>query len=150
VRQGLLEEAAFPAQSFDALTLFEVIEHLREPLALLRECHRVLRPGGVLMIGTGNRASWTACTLRNRWQYLDIGHHGGHISFFSPASLRLAAERAGFAAHRIATRNVRLVDKGSASASAYFAGKALAALLAPPARWLGRGHDMLGVFRRGE
>lgn len=148
VRQGLLEEAAFPEQAFDAVTLFEVIEHLRHPLTLLRACARVLRPGGVLMIGTGNHASWTAKTLGARWQYLDIGHHGGHISFYSPASLKLAAERAGFIAHRIDTRNVRLVDKGDARGSSYFAGKAAAALLSLPARWTGRGHDMLAVFKR--
>jgi SAM-dependent methyltransferase len=148
VRQGLVEDAAFPAQSFDALTLFEVIEHLREPLPLLRECHRILRPGGVLMVGTGNRASWTACALRERWEYFDIGHHGGHISFFSPASLRLVAERTGFGVERVATRNVRLVDRRSASVPAHLAGKVLSALLAYPARWFARGHDILGVFRR--
>lgn len=148
VRQGLLEETAFPEQSFDAVTLFEVIEHLREPLSLLRECARVLRPGGVLLIGTGNRASWTAQAMGARWEYLDIGHHGGHISFYSPASLRLAAERAGFTVHGIATRNVRLVDKGDVRGSGYFAGKAIGALLSLPARWAGRGHDMLAVFKR--
>jgi len=148
VRQGLLEEAAFPEQSFDAVTLFEVIEHLREPLALLRECWRVLRPGGVLLIGTGNRASWTAQAMGARWDYLDIGRHGGHISFYSPSSLRLAAERAGFTPDRIATRNVRLVDKERGRGPGYLAGKAAGALLSLPARWVGRGHDILALFRR--
>ena len=39
-----------PAASFDAITLFEVIEHLKEPLPLLRECHRVLKSNGLLFV----------------------------------------------------------------------------------------------------
>ena len=44
---GLLEELCFPDCSFDAVTLFDVIEHVGEPLPLMRECHRILKPGGV-------------------------------------------------------------------------------------------------------
>src|SRR3954447_8992271 len=71
VRQGLLEEAAYPAESFDAVTLFEVVEHVREPLPLLKEAYRVLAPRGLVLIGTGNTASWTARAMGARWEYLD-------------------------------------------------------------------------------
>ena len=60
VRQGLLQDVGYGDGQFDAVTLFEVIEHLKEPLDLLRECRRILRPGGILLIGTGNAAGWTA------------------------------------------------------------------------------------------
>jgi SAM-dependent methyltransferase len=96
VRQGLLQEMDYPADSFDAITLFEVLEHVREPLPLLRECYRVLAPRGLVVIGTGNTASWTAVAMKSRWEYLDIGRHGGHVSFFNPWSMTVLAQRAGF------------------------------------------------------
>jgi len=146
VRRGLLQEAGYAARSFDAVTLFEVIEHVRDPIALLRECHRILGPGGLLMVGTGNCDSWTAHILRARWEYLDISRHGGHISFFNPGSLQLTARRAGFAPLHLTTRNVRL-GNGPRGAR-YFAGKLAGELLNLPARWLGKGHDMLAILER--
>lgn len=61
-----LQEARFPPNRFDVITLFEVIEHVVEPLPLLRECHRILRPDGVLLIGIGNTSSWTVRSMGGR------------------------------------------------------------------------------------
>ena len=144
VEKGLLHEVGYAEHSFDAVTLFEVIEHVRDPIALLRECHRILRPGGVLMVGTGNCDSWTAHALGARWEYLDISRHGGHISFFNPGSLRLAARRTGFTPLRLVTRSGRLVD--ASRGAGYLVGKLAGELLNLPARWLGKGHDMLAIL----
>lgn len=148
VHQGLLEEQDFPDAAFDALTLFEVVEHLRQPLELLRECRRVLRPGGVLVISTGNTASWTVAAMRARWDYFDIARDGGHISFFNPASLRRLAQNSGFEIARIDTARVRFHDKAATPRPLYLAGKLVAELLNMPARLLGRGHDMTAYLRR--
>lgn len=49
----------FPDQSYDVVTAFEVIEHvLSTPRVLLRESARVLRPGGLLYLGTPNVCAW--------------------------------------------------------------------------------------------
>jgi ubiquinone/menaquinone biosynthesis C-methylase UbiE len=40
----------FPVSSFDAVLLDSVIEHVSDPLEVLRECHRVLRPGGIVFV----------------------------------------------------------------------------------------------------
>ena len=148
VHHGLLQDIGFAAQSFDAVTLFEVIEHLKEPLGLLKECRRILKPGGIMLIGTGNAASWTAAAMGSRWEYLHIDGHGGHVSFFNPASMALLAQRSGFALERIETRNVRFFEKGERPPVIYAAAKIAAELLNAPARLLGKGHDMAVFLRR--
>lgn len=144
---GLLEDIGFAAASFDAVTLFEVIEHLKEPLALLRECRRVLKPGGLLVLSTGNTASWTVAAMQGRWDYFHIAKDGGHISFYNPRSIALLASRSGFAVERIETARVKLFEQGDVARWRYIAGKLAAELLNWPARLAGRGHDML-VFLR--
>jgi len=148
VHTGMLADAGFPAASFDAVTLFEVIEHLKEPLPLLRECHRVLKPGGLLVLSTGNTASWTVVAMQERWDYFHIAKDGGHISFYNPRSVALLAARAGFAAGRIETSRVKFHEKGEIARWRYVAGKLAAELLNLPARLTGRGHDMLAFLRR--
>jgi len=145
---GTLDEARFPQHRFDAITLFEVIEHLASPLALLRECHRILKPGGIMLIGTGNTASWTVRSMGARWDYFSIARHGGHVSFFSTVSMRILARRAGFRVARMETRNVRFLDREGVSTTRYQLAKLAGELLNAPARALGRGHDMLAYLRK--
>ena len=148
VRTGLLEEQRFDDATFDAASLFEVVEHLREPLPLLKECRRILKPGGVLLISTGNAASWTVAAMGARWDYFHIEKDGGHISFFNPASIGIMADNAGFSVERIETARVKFHEKGDASAMTYQLGKLAAELLNVPARYAQRGHDMLAYLRR--
>jgi 2-polyprenyl-3-methyl-5-hydroxy-6-metoxy-1,4-benzoquinol methylase len=148
VHAGLLEEQRFPDATFDALTLFEVLEHLREPAGLLRECRRVLKPGGVLLASTGNAASWTVAVMGARWDYFHIAKDGGHISFFNPHSIALLARRCGLEVARIDTARVKFHEKAGTPRARYAAGKLAAELLNLPARLAGRGHDMLAWLRR--
>ena len=148
VRHGLLRDAGFADGQFDAITMFEVIEHLKEPLDLLRECRRILRPGGILLIGTGNAASWSMAAMGSRWEYLHIAKHGGHISFYTPHSANVLAQRAGFSAADIRTRGVRFCEKGDCAAPVYNAAKLAGELLNPIAAMLDKGSDMAVYLRR--
>ena len=148
VNTGLLEDLRFPDASFDALTLFEVIEHLREPSRLLAECRRVLRPGGVLLASTGNGASWTARLKGPRWDYFQIEKDAGHVSFFNPRSIALLATRCAFTAERVETKSVRIVTKEEVPRPVYVLAKLLTGPLGLAARALGTGHDMLVYLRR--
>jgi len=148
VRHGLLQDAGFADGQFDAITLFEVIEHLKEPLDLLRECRRILRPGGILLIGTGNAASWNMAAMGARWEYLSIAKHGGHVSFYTPHSLNVLAQRAGFSVADIRTRGVRFCEKGDCAAPVYSSAKLAGELLNPLAAMLDKGSDMAVYLRR--
>src|SRR5690606_36293528 len=112
VTTGYLETAGFPEESFDAVILMEVIEHLGDPRAMLTHCRRVLKRGGILLVTTPNLASWTARIMGARWDGLDLNAMGGHVSFFSPGSIRRIAERTGFDTARIDTANVRFFERG--------------------------------------
>ncbi len=148
VRSGLLEQQNYPDASFDAMSLFEVVEHLREPLPLLRECRRILKPGGILIVSTGNTASWTVAAMGARWDYFHIEKDGGHISFFNPQSMAILARNAGFRVARLETARVKFHDKGEVSKMRYVLSKIAAELLNAPARSARRGHDMLTYLRR--
>lgn len=148
VHTGLLEEQHFGDAQFDAVSLFEVVEHLRAPLALLRECHRILRPGGIMLISTGNAASWTASAMKARWDYFQTHKDAGHISFFNPQSISLLAAKAGFETAEVTTSRVRFAEKGDLPGFGYFVAKIAAEALALPARLSGRGHDMLAYLRK--
>lgn len=148
VSTGLLEEQHYPDASFDAASLFEVAEHLREPLPLLQECRRIIKPGGILIISTGNAASWTVSVMGARWDYFHMEKDGGHISFFNPQSITTLARMCGFNVERIETSRVKFHEKGDIAPLTYAVGKIAAELLNLPARIAGRGHDMLAYLRR--
>ena len=67
VRLGTLEAQGFPADYFDAIVMNHVIEHIHDPLEHLRECHRVLKKGGVLSLATPNVASLGHERFRQYW-----------------------------------------------------------------------------------
>jgi len=148
VHQGLLQEAGYADGQFDAITLFEVIEHLQQPQELLQECQRILRPGGILLIGTGNAASWSMAAMGARWEYLSIAKHGGHVSFFSPESLASLGQRAKFTVAAVHTRGVRFYEKGDCSKPIYRIAKLAAELLNIFAALLNKGHDMAVYLKR--
>src|SRR5437016_2216443 len=58
VAVGSLEEAHFPAESFDVVTLFHVMEHVTNPRLVLAEVSRVLKPNGVAILQVPNIESW--------------------------------------------------------------------------------------------
>ncbi len=93
VRIGSLEELRFPSDHFDAVVMWHVLEHVSDPRVVLAEVHRVLRPGGVFMVGVPNFGSPEARLCRNKWLHLDVPRH---LTHFTRDSLRGALAQAGF------------------------------------------------------
>jgi SAM-dependent methyltransferase len=81
---GTLEAVAYPAAFFDAVTMWDVLEHLHDPSATLREIHRILKPGGILVVRVPNLASWDATLFGRYWAGLDAPRH---LYVFSPTTL---------------------------------------------------------------
>jgi SAM-dependent methyltransferase len=74
----------FVPESFDIITLWQVLEHLRQPREVLLKIRSLLKPGGLLVIAVPNFASIQAKIFRDRWYHLDIPRHLFH---YSPESL---------------------------------------------------------------
>ena len=106
VHTGTLEEQCFPDRQFEAVVSSHVIEHVQDPVKLLRECERILRPCGRLVIITPNTASWGHKWFGPSWRGLEPPRH---LHIFNPVSLRRVAEEAGLSVCTL-TSTVRDAD----------------------------------------
>ena len=97
VIEGTLENAHLAGQSFDVITMWDVIEHLTDPLRELRESHRLLKKGGLICIHTMNIESPLARLMGSRWPWL----MEMHLYYFSPRTLGKMLRRAGFTVVKI-------------------------------------------------
>ena len=93
----------------DAVTLWQVLEHIGEPLPLLRRVRSLLKPGGLLVASVPNIEGLSAVLTQERWWGLDVPRHLVH---YTPHTLRRAvsrgrAARGGRAALLAAIRSVR-------------------------------------------
>ena len=88
VHLGDLAELALPAESYDAITMNHVIEHVYDPTALVAECRRLLRRGGVLISVTPNPNSYGHGIFGAAWRGLEPPRHL-HL-FSAPALGRIA------------------------------------------------------------
>jgi SAM-dependent methyltransferase len=70
-----LERAPFPAGSLAGLTMFHVVEHLYDPRAYLSAAHRLLAPGGRLVVQVPNAACWQFRVLGRSWNGVDVPRH---------------------------------------------------------------------------
>jgi 2-polyprenyl-3-methyl-5-hydroxy-6-metoxy-1,4-benzoquinol methylase len=87
-----------PAAQFDLIVMFQVLEHIADPVGLLRECTKRLAPGGHLVANVPNFSSWQSTWSGARWFHLDVPRHLNH---FTPATLEAVLERAGLRITRL-------------------------------------------------
>ena len=105
--------------TFDAVVCIDGIEHIGRPFDFIKECQRIVRKGGVLIISTPNLTA-----LRSRWRYLLTGFHQGekspldesnytpyhHLSLVSFPELRYRLHANGFRVTAVRTNRVMLVS----------------------------------------
>ncbi|MCS7045897.1 MAG: class I SAM-dependent methyltransferase [Gemmataceae bacterium] len=123
VLHGSLPHPELPEESFDVVTMWHSLEHVHEPLTVLRGAYRVLTPQGRLIVAVPNMDSAAFRWFGQAWNGLDLPRHLVH---FAPWSLQLMLHRVGF--RRVSIRMQRRSSWLRASAR-------LAARLQPRLAW---------------
>jgi SAM-dependent methyltransferase len=92
IEQGMMRPGLFAAASFDAVTLFQVLDHMPDPLGLLREARTILRPGGAIVAFNHDVSALSARLLGERSPIIDVEH----TYLYSPQTMTALFEAAGF------------------------------------------------------
>lgn len=102
IHKGFLTNDLFPGDFFDVILLFDVIEHLKIPRELMDIIRHQLKPGGLLIIGTGDIRSLNAMVSGAHWGYFASWEH---LSFFSPETIKFLLNKNGFTPEKIFRRS---------------------------------------------
>ncbi|MFL5339878.1 MAG: class I SAM-dependent methyltransferase [Gemmataceae bacterium] len=108
---GTLPHLNLEPESFDVITMWHTLEHVHEPLPLLREARKLLAPQGKLVLAVPNIDSWPFRWFGRHWFGLELPRH---LTHFTPATLPQMLQRAGFVCEPL--RYVRRTDWLRASA----------------------------------
>lgn len=145
VVEGAVEVGVFPRESFDAVVMGDVLEHLPSPLASLRAVHTWLRPGGVAAIAVPSTLNLVSARLgmslyraTGRCKTLRIPPY--HLFEYTPGTLRAMLTSAGFVVDSLEQSAVSIGKMGLRGSALENAGKASMQLLA---------HATSALFNRG-
>lgn len=94
---GKVEEADFAENSFDAITMWDTLEHIHNPRGLLAKVHHILKPGGYLLVKVPSLDSLGAKIFGEYWAGLDAPRH---MTVFSRQTLARLLRETGFNATR--------------------------------------------------
>jgi SAM-dependent methyltransferase len=141
LRQALVEDLDEPPGSADVVVMFDVLEHLTQPVEALRTIRPLVQDEGLLALSTVNVESLHARARRGSWPWFIRSH----LFYFSPRTLTAVLSAAGFrlVEWRTVPRSFRLSYLSRRMASAWpTASRAAAALsnvsdLRLPLGWLG-------------
>lgn len=93
VSRGTLFSKKFPKNYFDVVTMFDVIEHVDDPIKQLKEIYRILKPGGIVLLVTPDIGGFWSKLLGSNWYHYKPGEH---LLYFSQEPTCLALKKVGF------------------------------------------------------
>ena len=92
VEKGDIEASKFSPGSFDIITFFDVIEHVRKPISFMKKVNELLKVSGKIFLVTPSLDSWSARIMGKNW----VEYKVEHLFYFNKKSLRLLLEQTGF------------------------------------------------------
>lgn len=104
IYKGDFKDGNFKENSFDIVTMWHSLEHVKDPLGYFMEARRVLKPNGILLVEIPNFRSWQSKIFKKNWFHLDVPRHLLH---FSPKSIEILFNKAGFT--NIVVKNSSLI-----------------------------------------
>jgi len=114
VHIGTLESQNYPNNHVDVIFMSHLIEHVHDPLTLLREGYRILKPDGQLILVTPNNESLGHTLFKEAWRGLEVPRH---LYLFTRKAIRGLTQKAGFKVKhvRVTVRNARGIYLASRS-----------------------------------
>jgi SAM-dependent methyltransferase len=107
VKKSRFEDVVYNPARFDVITIFQTIEHLEDPVAVLKKAKGLLNPKGILVVTTPNRQSLLGKVLKRRW----FGYFNKeHLYFFNKRSFQEVLRQAGFTNVNIRLSNGKLLS----------------------------------------
>jgi len=97
---GSLKRASYPSDYFDAITLWDVLEHVTDPSSTLSEVKRIMKPDGILILRVPNYDSWGARIFGQTWAGLDAPRH---LYVFSRKNLITVLDKNGFSTPKLSS-----------------------------------------------
>ena len=107
LRTVALDDAGFDEASFDAVSLFDVLEHLLDPVRTLQACTRLLRPGGIVFLYVPNYDSASRLLMGKEAHFIWPTHH---LNYYTPVTIRDLMARQGLETVFVATEGLDLAD----------------------------------------
>jgi 2-polyprenyl-3-methyl-5-hydroxy-6-metoxy-1,4-benzoquinol methylase len=107
LRTVALAEAGFAPASFDAISLFDVLEHLLAPVRTLRACLDLLVPGGIVFLYVPNYDSASRLLMGSDAHFIWPTHH---LNYYTPVTLRDFLSRNGLTTEFVATEGLDIED----------------------------------------
>jgi 2-polyprenyl-3-methyl-5-hydroxy-6-metoxy-1,4-benzoquinol methylase len=107
LRTVALEDAGFAPGSFDAVSLFDVLEHLLDPRRTLRACAELLAPGGILFLYVPNFDSASRLLMGANAHFIWPTHH---LNYYTPATIRDLVLRHSLTPELIVTEGLDIED----------------------------------------
>jgi SAM-dependent methyltransferase len=114
--RGYYEKSLFPKESFDVITFIQVVEHLLDPLDVLKTAHYHLKPGGIIVVEVPSRLAPHFLAYQFTGVKWFVRPWDGvirvHVSYFSPRSMRHLTRLAGFSEQSLVTGRWRAKYQG--------------------------------------
>jgi 2-polyprenyl-3-methyl-5-hydroxy-6-metoxy-1,4-benzoquinol methylase len=101
IRIGVLDKDLFKNETFDYILMDQVIEHIKKPIAILKEAKALLKPSGKVVLSTPFAGGAGRRMFGSKWVHWHVPYH---VTFFSKRSLAETVQKAGFKIERVARK----------------------------------------------
>ena len=96
IKPTTIFEQKYPDNSFNVVTLWDVLEHVPDPTLVLKECNRILKKEGILIINYPDIGTWISKLLQRKWVFL----LSVHLYYFTSTTIRNILNKTGFSVAR--------------------------------------------------
>jgi len=103
VTTGTINDLSYSNNSFDVITMWDVIEHLYNPVSSLKKIRDLLKPDGILALATPNIGSPLSRLTKERWEQIKPTYH---LYYFSPATLTKLLEKSRLSMVKLSTQGL--------------------------------------------